>query len=365
MRIALIGPANPYRGGIAKFFDTLADNMFHEGDEVLLVNFSMQYPSFLFPGKTQFTDPVDVPYKMIRIVSSVNPVSWFKAARAIKQFDPDLAVFRYWMPFMAPCMGTIAMMLGKIRRIAITDNILPHERHFFDRFLTRYFTNRMERIVCMSKKVEGELVSLGYRGNISFHHHPVYDSYGEKMGREEACLRLSLDPREKYALFFGFIREYKGLDILLRAWNQVTVPGLRLIVAGEFYSDPAPYLALAEKLGDRVILRTDYIPETDVNLYFSAADLVIQPYRTASQSGITGIAYNYLIPMIITDVGGLKESVTDGVEGFVTGVAEEDIARAVDRYFAEGRKEEFSLNMQKRIGDFSWKGMIQCIEELD
>jgi len=365
MRIALIGPANPYRGGIAKFFDTLAENMHRSGDEILLINFYLQYPSFLFPGKTQYTAKTEVPYRTERILSSVNPLSWIKAARTIRQFHPDLVLFRYWMPFMAPCLGSIAALLRPFHKVAITDNILPHERHFFDGFLTRYFTRRIDRIVCMSKKVEEELLALGYNGKVVFHHHPVYNSYGAKVERETACQKLSLDSGKKYAMFFGFIREYKGLDILLRAWQKVKTEDLTLIVAGEFYSDPSAYLALAEALSDRVILRTEYIPEEDVNLYFSAADLVIQPYRTASQSGITGIAYNYLVPMVVTDVGGLKESVTDGEEGFVVKPEENDIAKAVDRYFSEGRKEQFALNMQKRMGDFSWEGMIGCIEKLD
>jgi len=366
MRIALIGPANPYRGGIAKFYDTLAENMHRLGHTIMIANFSMQYPSFLFPGKTQYTTETEIPYPNCRTINSISPISWLKTANKVIEFNPEIVVFRYWMPFMSPSFGTIAKFIRKkgIKTIAIADNIIPHEKHFFDKCLTNYFLRNIDRVICMSKKVENELKEMDYSRDVSYNPHPLYNSYGPMVERNEACGRLALDPSKSYTMFFGFIREYKGLDILLKAWALTEChKSQKLIIAGEFYSNEEKYIELIDSLDIRnsIILRTKYIPEEEVSLYFSVADLIVQPYRSASQSGISGIAYNYCIPMVVTEVGGLVEYVTDKQEGFVTSVDEKSIAEAIDKYYHENLKESFSKNMKKRVKEFSWENMIDCI----
>lgn len=365
MRIALIGPANPYRGGIAKSNDAIAENMHILGHEVLVANFSMQYPSVLFPGQSQYTTLQQVPYASRRLLNSISPISWKRTADAIAEFNPEIAIFRYWMPFMAPSLGTVAGMLKRrgIRTVAITDNVIPHEKRPLDRNLTRYFLKGIDKVVCMSRTVLEELSEIGYTGETGYHPHPVYNTYGEKVNRDYACKRLELDPTYSYTMFFGFIRDYKGLDLLLEAWAKIKREGRKLLVAGEFYSGRDKYMSMVDDLGlaGDVIFRSEYIPEDDVNLYFSVADLLVQPYRTASQSGISGIAYNYCLPMIVTNVGGLKETITDGKEGLITSTSIEEIAAAIEKYYASGLKDEFSANMESRLSEFTWQGLIKIL----
>lgn len=367
MKIVIVGPAYPYRGGIAKFNEVLADNFVKRGDHVDIVNFTMQYPSFLFPGKTQYTTdkaPEDG-FSIRRIVSSINPYTWFKAAREIRSLAPDMVIIRYWMPFFGPALGTIARGV-KCPVVALADNIVPHEGHFYDRICTKYFLRGVDAAVYMSRQVGGELTQFGFRGPTAFSPHPIYDTYGPRVSRIDACRAIDLDPAYRYSLFFGFIRHYKGLDLLLRAWADLADDTLRLVVAGEYYGNREMYEALIAELGleDRIIVRESYIPDSDVKYYFSAADMVIQPYRTATQSGVTQIAYHFGTPMLVTDVGGLAEIVPHGRVGYVVGQSSDEIRHAVTDFYANRREDEFRRNIEVEKRRFEWSKMTETFVNL-
>ena len=367
MDIFIVGPAHPYRGGIAQFNEELAHTFQKEGDRVNIVSFTLQYPSFLFPGKTQFTgSPPPEGLNIERAVNAINPFTWLKAGKRIAAGRPDMAIVRYWTPFMAPALGTVARRIrrnGYTKVIALTDNIVPHEKVLFGRRLTRYFLSAVDGVLYMSRQVGDELDSIGYKGVKSFSPHPIYDCYGEKVDRSAACVELGLSQGNRYVLFFGFIRDYKGLDLLLDAWALLAGNGVaenyKLLVAGEFYGDKEKYTEQIRRNGleDEVILADRYIPDDKVKYYFSAADLLVQPYRTASQSGVTQIAYNFGLPMIVTDVGGLPEIVPDGKVGYVVERAPEAIAGAILKYITGDDAATFAGNAIREKERFSWHKM--------
>lgn len=372
MNIVIVGPAHPYRGGIAKFNETLALRMAKEGHDVKIVSFSLQYPQFLFPGSTQYTDAPAPALEIDRMLNSVNPLNWGKVARKIVKMKPDLVMFRYWMPFFGPSMGTIAKVLKnkKIHTVALTDNIVPHEKHFYDKICNNYFLNSINKVVYMSDEVGRDLDNLKFKGTKAFSPHPIYDTYGQGVTKDEACSVLELDSDTKYVLFFGFIRDYKGLDLLLKAWREVSVEikgqsgsKIKLLIAGEFYDEKQPYIDLIEELGigSEVVLRDCYIAEDDVKYYFSAADLVVQPYRNATQSGITQVAYSFGVPMIVTNVGGLAEIVPNEKVGFVVEPNSCAIAMSIERYFEQNLHDKFSENIKTEKDRFSWREMIAAI----
>ncbi|MEG1665179.1 MAG: glycosyltransferase, partial [Mucinivorans sp.] len=270
MRIVIVGPCHPYRGGIAKFNDTLMTKFQEIGHQVTMVNFSMQYPWLLFPGKTQYTDdPAPEDFDNHRIINSVNPFSWFRAISYIVSLKPQVVLFRYWMPFFAPAFGTMARVLRKkgIRTVALTDNIVPHEPRFYDNWLTEYFLKGIGRVVYMSSQVGLDLKQFNFPGEKIMVQHPIYDTYGAKVPREEACAHLGLDPAFRYVLFFGFVRHYKGLDMLLEAWSflEEETPK-KLIIAGEFYEDRYETMVAISDYGlaDKIIFNDKYIPDDEV-----------------------------------------------------------------------------------------------------
>ncbi|MFI3294707.1 MAG: glycosyltransferase [Rikenellaceae bacterium] len=366
MKIVIVGPAHPYRGGIAMFNEVLAQNLIKDSHSLEIVNFSLQYPSFLFPGSSQYTQS-ETPkgIAISRMVNSVNPLSWIKSCRYIARQKPDLVIFRYWMPFMAPSLGWIARGLKRkgIKTVAITDNIVPHEKHFYDRTLTRYFLSGLDRVVYMSMEVGEDLARFKFKGEGRFAPHPIYDVYGETVDREVACERIGIDPNDQYVMFFGFIRDYKGLDLLLEAWAIADKQGRKLLIAGEFYGGREKYIQMIKTLGieQNIILHDHYIAEEQVKDYFSVADMVVQPYRTATQSGITQIAYHFGVPMIVTNVGGLSEIVPDSRVGYVIEREPEQIAHAIERFYSENRACEFKKNIQKDRDRFSWSRFIKEI----
>ncbi|MHC1708003.1 MAG: glycosyltransferase [Bacteroidales bacterium] len=372
-KVSIIGSAWPLRGGgIATFNERLARAFMENGDSVSISTFSLQYPGFLFPGKTQYSDepqPVDLDIK-IRI-NSVNPLNWIQQGNIIKKERPDLVIVRYWLPFMAPCLGTISGIIRKNRHskvIAIVDNIIPHEKRPGDRLLSSYFVNRVDGFICMSGNVLRDLETFDTKKPKKYCPHPLYDNYGEPMNKSEAIQLLNLDPAYKHLLFFGFVRDYKGLDLLLQAFadDRVIKLPVKLIIAGEFYSDPKPYFDLIEKynLSDRLILRNQFIGDQDVRKYFSAADLVVQPYKSATQSGVTQIAYHFGVPMITTDVGGLAELVPHEKVGYVVNPQVREIADAIFRFFHENKASEFMANVQEYRKLFSWKELIVQIDSI-
>lgn len=370
-KIAVIGSAYPYRGGLAAFNERLATEFIRQGFPTTIHTFTLQYPGFLFPGKTQYSeDPAPVELNIRRSVNSVNPFNWSRAARKIRRENPDLAIVKYWLPFMAPSLGTIARKIrkGGTSVICIADNIVPHEKRPGDAMLTRYFVNSVDGFIVMSSQVEKELKmarpGLPYRINP----HPLFDNFGEAIPKTLARKELGLDETGPLMLFFGFIREYKGLDLLLEAMSDERLRQLpvNLLVAGEFYTDASPYLRLIHDLGleDRVFLHDRFINDSEVSRYFCAADLVVQPYRHATQSGVTQIAYHFNKPMVVTAVGGLPELVPDGVAGFVTETDPGAIAAAIADFFLEGKEAIFVHNIEIEKQKFAWSGMTRSILDL-
>lgn len=374
MKITLLGPAHPYRGGIAEFSNRLALQLTGEDHNVDICTFKLQYPRFLFPGKTQYTD--SAPPKNIRIrrlVNSVNPFNWIITGFRIRRERPDILLIRYWLPFMAPCLGTIARIAKRNRYqftkvICIFDNVIPHEKRAGDQLFTRYFVRSIDGAVVMSQTVSDELEHFRINFPVVLNPHPIFDNYGEKIKKDDALKQLNLDPDYSYLLFFGFIRAYKGLDLLLEALTDERLRSrkLKLIVAGEFYDDKASYTELIRKynIEKNVIIFDRFIGNHEVPMFFSAADLAVQPYRSATQSGVTQIACHYEVPMLVTDVGGLREIVTDMQSGYVVNPDPEDIASALNDYFDNNRKESFTKGVKEGKERFSWHNMTAAITEV-
>ncbi len=371
-KIKLIGTAYPFRGGLAAFNERMAKEFVDAGNSVDIETFTVQYPNILFPGKTQFADwekPKDL--TITRSVNSVNPFNWLKTGRRIKKEKPDFVIVKYWIPFIAPSLGTIARIIRKNKHtkvICVADNIIPHEKRIGDKMLTTYFMNSIDGIVPMSKSVENDIYKFRKDIPVKLHPHPLFDNFGEILERKSALKNIGLDPQFRYVLFFGFIRDYKGLDWLLEAFadNRLRKFPVKLIVAGEFYSDSKPYHELIEKLNlsEHIILKTDFIADDEVKNYFCAADLVAQPYKSATQSGVTQIGYHFNKPMLVTNVGGLSEIIPDGKIGYVTNPDPKSIANALVDFFENERKEQFVEHIKKEKQKFSWSGMISTILEV-
>ena len=372
MKIIILGTAYPYRGGLSAFNERMAREYQRMGHEVEIYTFTLQYPGFLFPGKTQYSDePAPEDLRIFRKVNSCNPFNWIKVGNEIRRKKPDLMITKFWLPFMGPCFGTIARRVRKNRHtklISILDNVIPHEHRIGDKMFARYFIRPTDGFVAMSKSVLQDLRLFTQSKPARFCPHPLYDHYGERLPKAEALKLLSLDPGCRYVLFFGFIRAYKGLDLLLEAFADSRLKDLnvKLIVAGEFYGDPQPYLEQIKRLGigDRVVLATDFIPDHEVNRYFGACDIVAQPYKSATQSGVTQIAFHFEKPMLVTDVGGLAEIVPDGKVGFVVEPDSRQIAGALFRFFSENRQEEFERNLREEKKKYAWTSMTEAIEGL-
>lgn len=373
MKVIILGTAWPYRGGLSAFNERLAREYRSLGDEVEIVTFTLQYPSFLFPGKTQYSDePAPDGLKITRKLNAVNPFNWVRVGRYIRRQKPDLLITKFWLPFMAPALGTVNRVARRqgTRRISILDNLIPHEKRFGDKMFARYFVGSVDGMVAMSRSVLADVDLFDPQGRKAraFCPHPLYDHYGGRLDREEALRLLGLDPGHRYILFFGFIRDYKGLDLLLEAMSDKRVGGLgaRLIVAGEFYGDPKPYMEQIGRLGigDRVVLKTDFIPDHEVNRYFCAADLVAQPYKTATQSGVTQIAFHFERPMLVTNVGGLPEIVPDGKVGFVVAPDARQIADALVRFYEEGWADRLGEGVRQEKQKYLWSNMTEAIEKL-
>lgn len=372
--VVIVGPAHPLRGGgMATFNERMAQAFQEQGAEVEIVTFSLQYPSFLFPGKSQITDEPAPPGLRIKVlINSVNPFSWIKAGNYIRKKKPDLVVFRYWLPFMGPSLGTIARIINRNKHssiLAITDNVVPHEKRPGDKAFTSYFLSACHGFITLSQAVLEDLKKFVPAKPAICLPHPLYDNFGALESKEEACKALGLDPGYKYILFFGFIRAYKGLDLLLKAMADERLrqqPAIKLIVAGEFYDAPEPYQQIIREhaLDDRLILRTDFIPNSEVGHYFCIADLVVQPYKHATQSGVTQVAYHFDKPMVVTKVGGLAELVPDGEVGYVVEPDPEAIAGAIHKFFNGEASRQFSKNIQTYKKRFSWKLFVNAIHEL-
>ncbi len=369
MKIVVLGPAHPYRGGLASIMETMAREYMRRGHEVAIYTFRVQYPSLLFPGKSQYVDaPAPDDLRIERVVNTVNPLNWIAVGRRLRRERPDMVLMKYWTPFMAPCFGAIARIArgnGVTRVICQIDNVEPHEHHIVDRPFNRYFLGAVDGFVYMSEQGHGELKAYT-SAPMLFSPHPMFENFGEAVDRAEACRRLGLDPDIRYMLFFGLIRDYKGLDLLLRAWASARPEGYRLIVAGEFYASREKYVSLIDESGlrDEVALHDRFIPDEEVRYYFSAADCLVLPYRSATQSGVTQIAYNFSLPMIVTDVGGLPEIVPDGRTGLVCAPTAEGIADALRRIREGDTLRRLRDNFAEERKRFSWSAMCDRLTEV-
>lgn len=379
LNIALLGTAYPYRGGLAAFNERLARQFQAEGHNVHIFTFTLQYPDFLFPGKTQYSDsPAPADLAITRTMNSIGPCSWWKTARLLKKHNIDLLVIKFWIPLMAPCLGTIARLARRrgIRVVSVLDNVIPHEPHFWDKWLIRYFIRSVDQFVAMSESVRQDCLKFQPESRydcVKLSPHPLYDNFGAPVAKAAARRQLGLPEDKTILLFFGFIRDYKGLDLLMKAYAEVRnkeqgakSKDLLLVVAGEFYNNGEQYRQLEQelKLEGTIAWHTDFIPDERVRLYFSAADLIVQPYKSATQSGVTQIAYHFERPMLVTDVGGLAEIVPDGKVGYVCPVDAHAIAEAISSFAqlpAEERDKQFTANIQTEKKKYAWSVMAKAI----
>ena len=439
--IIIIGPAHPLRGGLASYNERLAKEFMQEGHRVSIYTFSLQYPSFLFPGTTQFsTEPAPANLDIHVRINSINPFNWISVGRALKKQRPDLIIVRYWLPFMGPCLGSILRMVQQNKHtkiVCIADNIIPHEKRLGDKPFTKYFIKPVDAFITMSEKVLGDLAQFAPNKPAQFVAHPLYDNFGEKISKEAARDYLNIEQKEKIILFFGFIRKYKGLDILLDAMkilgssnnspeqspdllsggdggklnssnnspeqspdllsggdggklnssnNSLSEnddkeilnssnnspeqspdllsggDGGKLLIAGEFYEDRKAYDEQIEKLGikDKLILKTEFIPDSEVKYYLCAADVVVQPYRSATQSGVTPLAYHFEKPMIVTNVGGLPSLVPDNKVGLIAEPNAASIAAKIEEYFKKGEA-HFLPHLIEEKKKYTWSKMVATI----
>ena len=367
LKIAIVGPAHPYRGGLASIMETMAREYQSRGYDVEILTFTLQYPSILFPGKSQTVDtPPPSDLHIERRVSTINPFTWWSVGRRLCKSQPDIVLMKYWTPFMAPCFGSIARLArrtGHTKVICQIDNVEPHEHHITDKMFNRYYLSAVDGFIYMSEQVHSELKR--YTSAVArFSPHPMFEHFGSRVERAEACRRLNLDSTQRYVLFFGLIRDYKGLDTLLYAWQRFCRDGYKLLIAGEFYASREKYVSLIEELGvaNDVILHDFFIPDADVCNYFSVADCVVLPYKTATQSGVTQICYNFCTPVIVTRVGGLAEIVPDGRVGYVCEPSVDGVVDALERIFEEGVFTRFAEAMTEERKRFSWSAMCDAIE---
>ena len=370
--IIIIGPAHPLRGGgMSTFNERLAKGFQYNGHNVTIYTFSLQYPGFLFPGTSQLSEePAPEGLNIKVVINSINPFNWIKVGRKIEKENPDLIIVRYWLPFMGPCFGTILRIAKRNRHskvVCIADNVIPHEKRFGDIAFTKYFVKPVDAFITMSRKVMNDLKKFNTTKSVKLIPHPLYDNFGEKVSKEEARQYLKIDSSASIILFFGFIRKYKGLDILLDAMKLIKdqVSGIKdpvLLIAGEFYDDRKIYDDQIARLGldDSLILKTSFIKNSEVKYYFCAADVVIQPYRNATQSGVTPLAYHFEVPMIVTNVGGLPDLVPHGKVGLVTEPTAESLAASITEYFEKGEN-HFLPQLLEEKKKYSWDVMMEAI----
>jgi len=374
LKIAIIGPAHPLRGGLASYNERLAKQFIDEGNEVTIYTFSLQYPSFIFPGTTQYSTESKPSNLTINVcINSINPFNWIKVGNNLKNKKPDLVIVRYWLPFMGPCLGFILRQIKKNKQtkiVCIADNIIPHEKRFGDKAFTKYFVQPVDAFITMSDKVMTDLKLFAPTKPTQLVAHPLYDNFGEKVSKEEARLKLGIKNEELILLFFGFIRKYKGLDLLLNAMkiiknSKFNIQNSKLLIAGEFYEDRKAYDEQIEKLDlqENLILNTDFIPDSEVKYYLCAADVVVQPYKNATQSGVTPLAYHFEKPMIVTNVGGLPSLVPNNKVGLIAEPNAESIAEKIIDYFTKGEA-YFLPHLIEEKKKFTWSKMTTSIKQI-
>jgi glycosyltransferase involved in cell wall biosynthesis len=370
--LILIGTSWPFRsGGIATFNERLAMAFQSQGYTVTIYTFSLQYPSFLFPGKSQYSDaPQPTNLTILPTINSINPFNWIKIGKEIKKRNASLIVVRYWMPFFGPCFGTILRIVRKnnySNMVCIADNIVPHEKRFFDTLFTRYFVKPVDAFITLSKKVADDAKTFTSKP-IHTVVHPLYDHFGDAVDKQSAANYLHLNPNSNYILFFGFIRKYKGLDLLLDAMAILkTEPNKQiptLIIAGEFYEGAEKYLQQIKNTGleNNVKLFTQFIPDNDIPYYFGISDFIIQPYKQATQSGVTPLAYHFEKPLLVTNVGALPEMIVADKSGIVTEPTAAAIASGIDELYLLGEN-HFLTDLRRSKEKYSWDKLTTAIIE--
>lgn len=370
MKIVIVGTAYPFRGGIASFNERLAEEFIALGHEVVIYTFTLQYPNFLFPGKTQYSeDKAPKHLKIIPTLNSVNPLNWISTGLKIKKEKADIIISKFWIPFMGPSLGTIIRFgkLKKTRAISIIDNIIPHEKRIGDRLLSNYFVGAIDKFIVMSSSVEEDMKSFTKTKPVVYKPHPIYDNYGDLIDQNTAKRHLGLEESVKYVMFFGFIRDYKGLDLLIEAMadDRISKENIKCIVAGEYYGNKDKYESLIDELGVRakLVLKTDFISNDEIKYFFSAADLIVQPYKTATQSGISQIAYHFEKPMVVTNVGGLPEIVEHGKAGYVVEPERKAISQSILDFFEGNNAKDFEEAVKRKKKEFSWSNFVKKVLE--
>jgi len=372
-KIIILGTAHPFRGGLASYNERLALQFKEEGHDVEIITFTTQYPNFLFPGKTQYSEePAPYNIKITRRVSSVNPLNWIKIGKEIKNIKPDILIFKYWLPFMGPCFGTIARFVKKNKKtkiITILDNVIPHESRIGDKQFTTYFLKPIDAFISMSRSVETDLATFNTSKPRDFNPHPLFDNFGKAIEKQKAKALLGLDSTTNYILFFGIIRDYKGLDLLLDAFSKLDYKSknLKLLVAGEYYSNEEQYQTQINRLGigNDVVVVNEFIKDSEVGRYFCAVDMIAQPYKNATQSGVTQIAYHFETPILVTNVGGLPEMVPHNKVGYVVEKKPQAITNALNDFYNNSKEAYFRENLKEEKKKYFWNKLTAKILKLE
>lgn len=370
MRIILIGTAYPLRGGIAHYVALLYKKLKERGHEVKVLSFKRQYPSIFFPGKTQQDEGEElIPMESAPLLDSINPLSWIKAFFWLKKNKPDLLIYKYWMPFFAPCYAVVSFLARKfigVKVLYILDNIIPHERRPGDILLSKIGLRYVDFFIAQSKTVLDDLLIFRPESIYREIPHPVYEIFSSGLSKFQAKKNLGITD-DHVILYFGYIREYKGLKYLIKAMPRILdFIKIRLLVCGEFYEGRTETLKLVDELGLKNCVKVydKFIPNEEVGNYFCASDLVVLPYVSATQSGIVQIAYNYNKPVIVTKVGGLPEVVKHNKTGYVIETENPDaVAEYVRKFYRENRESEFSENVKIEKKKYSWDRMTEAVEE--
>ena len=364
-KLVIIGPAWPLRGGLSAFDEKLATQFTEKGIQTRIDTFSLQYPSILFPGKSQYTtDPKPNNVNIEVCINSINPFNWIKIGLKLYREKPDLIIVRFWIPFLAPCLGTILKIAKKNKHtkvISIVDNMIPHEKRIGDRLLTNYFVKTVDGFIAMSEKVKNDIKTFSHKP-VSISPHPIFNHFGDPITKLEARLQLGLPKEDKIILFFGYIRKYKGLDLLIHAMANEAIKklGIQLMIVGEFYEDASAYHDLVSSLGlqDQIKFYSNYIQDGEVKNYVCSADFIIQPYRNATQSGVTPLAYHFEKPMLVTNVGGLADTVPNLKTGIVVAPTTEAIAKGIETLYELGEN-HFIANIKEEKKKYSWAQMTE------
>jgi len=372
MKIAILGSAYPYRGGLSNYNERLAEALQNQGHEVEIFTFTVQYPNFLFPGKSQYNeDPAPKNLKITRCLNSTNPLNWIKVGKMIKDVNADLLIVKFWLPFMGPAFGKVLRGVKqnkKTKVVCIVDNMIPHEKRIGDKMFSKYFIKPVDAFIAMTQSVLDDIKLFDKTKPKLLSPHPLYDNFGAQMPKQEALKKIGITKNVNTILFFGVIRDYKGLDLLLKAYadERFRNDNYQLLIAGEYYADKPLYVKMIEdlKIGNNTHQFDRFIPDSEVGYFFNAADLVVQPYKAATQSGVTQIAYHFNKPMVVTDVGGLSEMVPNGKAGYVVNPQPNEIADAIFKYFEKTDRNQMQASIINEKKKYSWDILTKNIFNL-